>query len=244
MVSVKQVDALRNIYKHSRIKHQFVKAFDYIRNPKESGYRSIHLVYRYMSDRKETYNGLRIEIQLRSRLQHMWATAVETVGTFLEQSLKSSQGQDEWLYFFKLMGSAMAFQERQALVPETPTSKTKLIRALRTSAKELDVKNKLTAYMTALHTPTEFETGRGLRYFLLNLDPREGFRTLTIMGYRAKDLGRASNDYLLLERSLQGKPGAEAVLVSVESLDALRRAYPNYFLDTQVFLAKLDAYIG
>jgi len=31
----------------------------------------------------------------------------------------------------------------------------------------------------------------------------------------------------------------DAVLVSVESLELLRRAYPNYFLDTRAFLNAL-----
>ena len=43
-----------------------------------SGYRGVHLIYRYNSDRKTEYNTLLIEMQLRSQLQHAWATAVET----------------------------------------------------------------------------------------------------------------------------------------------------------------------
>jgi hypothetical protein len=38
------------------------------------------------------YNDLKIEMQLRSQYQHAWATAVETVGTFIGQALKSSIG--------------------------------------------------------------------------------------------------------------------------------------------------------
>ena len=36
--------------------------------------------------------GLRIEIQIRSRLQHAWATAVETVDAFSGTSLKTTGG--------------------------------------------------------------------------------------------------------------------------------------------------------
>ncbi|WP_342739687.1 hypothetical protein [Bradyrhizobium sp. B117] len=46
----------------------------------------------------------------------------------------------------------------------------------------------------------------------------------------------ANQRYLDFERRLKGIPGAEAVLVSVVSSDAVRKAYPNYFLDTQVFV--------
>ena len=41
------------------------------------------MVYQYKSDRIETYNrNMLIEIQFRTHLQHIWATAVETMGLF------------------------------------------------------------------------------------------------------------------------------------------------------------------
>jgi ppGpp synthetase/RelA/SpoT-type nucleotidyltranferase len=100
VASVDAVEELRNRYRNSSIKHELVNEKDYIQSPKSSGYRGIHLIYKYKSDKKQTYNGLQIEIQIRSRLQHAWATAVETVGTFLQNSLKSSEGPEQWLTFF------------------------------------------------------------------------------------------------------------------------------------------------
>jgi len=63
---------------------------DYINSPKSSGYRSIHQIFKCK-------NGFSIELQIRTQIQHAWATAVETMGTFLDHSLKSSEGPDEWL---------------------------------------------------------------------------------------------------------------------------------------------------
>ena len=80
--TIDEVDELRALYRRSRARHTLANEKDYIRNPKPSGYRGIHLVYRYQSDRSKVYNGLQIELQLRTRTQHAWATAVETVGTF------------------------------------------------------------------------------------------------------------------------------------------------------------------
>ncbi len=39
-------------------------------------------------------------MQIRTAVQHSWATAVEVVGAFTAQSLKSSQGNEKWLDFF------------------------------------------------------------------------------------------------------------------------------------------------
>ena len=90
--TVKHVDGLVLKYRKSDIKHELIRMDDYIREPKASGYRGIHLIYRYFSDKNTTYNDLKVEVQLRSTAQHLWATAVETVGTFTQQALKSSTG--------------------------------------------------------------------------------------------------------------------------------------------------------
>jgi hypothetical protein len=77
--NVAHVRALLEVYQKSSLKHKLMRIDHYIDHPQVSGYRGVHLIYRYFSDRKTTYNGLQIEIQLRSQLQHAWATAVETV---------------------------------------------------------------------------------------------------------------------------------------------------------------------
>ncbi len=231
--SVRHVDKVVRLYRESDLKHRLDHIDDYIRQPKQSGYRSIHLVYRYYSDKKTTYNGLKIEVQLRSPLQHAWATAVETVGTFIQQALKSSQGEEEWLRFFALMGTAIANRERTAPVPNTPTDKRELVRKLRESVKALDVERKLWAYGAALRT-LEGPGVPGAHYFLLELDPSTN--SVTVTGYRFGELEEASNEYLAAERKMAGIAGSDVVLVSVESLASLRRAYPNYFLDTSVFI--------
>jgi hypothetical protein len=239
--SVSQVRALRDIYRHSDLRHTLVREKDYISAPKPDGYRSLHLIYRYYSNRTEQYNGLQIEIQLRSRLQHLWATAVETVGTFLQQALKASQGEEDWLRFFALMGSAFAIREHTPLVADTPHSNPDLVAELRELARRLDVKNRLQAYGAALHI-TEGPGANRARFFLLELNP--GHNVLTIHGYTQDALARATTEYLNVERRLSGQPGAEAVLVSVDSLRALKRAYPNYFLDTRAFVEAVDQAIS
>ncbi len=235
--NVSKVRKLVELHKASQAKHKLVGFDDYIDAPQFSGYRGVHLIYRYFSDRKETYNGLQIEIQLRSPLMHAWATAVETVGTFLKQALKASQGHAEWLRFFSLMGSALAFRERTPLVPGTPENRRELISELREAAVALDVERRLEAYGAALRT-LEDPSVANAHFFLLALNPTAG--TVNICGYNRAELQFASADYLAMERSLESSPGADAVLVSVESISALQRAYPNYFLDTRAFLVALQ----
>lgn len=182
---------------------------------------------------------MKIEMQLRSNLQHIWATAVETVGTFTGQALKSSTGRKEWLKFFMLMGTALAQKEKCPPVPNTPTDAKELVGELRSYAKRLDVEGTLDAY-TAVLRRTELmpELVRGARYFLLSLSPVA--HSLEVRGYPSAALEAASADYLAAEKRIaEGKDIAQAVLVSVDSFDVLRRAYPNYFLDTKSFMEEV-----
>src|SRR5690606_22040137 len=63
---VRDVDAVQSLvraYEESYHKHKLDPIDDYITSPKPSGYRGIHLIYRYFSDRNDTYHGLKIEVQ-------------------------------------------------------------------------------------------------------------------------------------------------------------------------------------
>jgi ppGpp synthetase/RelA/SpoT-type nucleotidyltranferase len=227
-------------YKQSHMPHELAQEDDYITNPKPSGYRGVHLIYRYKTEeeRRLSYNNLKIEIQFRSKLQHAWATAVETFGIFTRQALKSSQGEGDWLRFFSLMGSALALREKCEPIPGTPTGLSEIRKELNPLIQRLNVES-------YLHTFSQAVTSIPIRrskasYYLLELNPAE--RQVKITGYRSGELERAQHDYLVLEQGL--KEFHEAVLVSADSLAALERAYPNYYLDTSLFVAAMQEAIG
>ena len=90
---VKDVEIAKKIYNEyylrGNLRHKRVGKKDYITFPKKDGYRSLHIVYEFKSDKgKKDYNGLKVEVQIRSKLQHLWATAVETVDFFTRQAIK------------------------------------------------------------------------------------------------------------------------------------------------------------
>jgi ppGpp synthetase/RelA/SpoT-type nucleotidyltranferase len=238
---VGDVEKLVDAYKSSRIRHKLVHEDDYIKCPRTSGYRSWHLVYRYFSDRNNVYNGLKIEIQIRTALQHSWATAVETVDAFTEQALKSSRGRSDWERFFQLMGTEMAERESTAPVPSTPTDRDELHGELKQCADELKVIARLKGFQNALRS-TKGTPVEGSEYFLLSLDTNE--EKLTISGYDRRNLVQASEDYAKKEKEIRGQTGNDAVLVSVDSIMNLQRAYPNYFANTDMFIEILEDTIG
>ena len=237
LASIGQVMQLRDAYRRSRMKHQFVRERDYLVNPRESGYRCVHLVYRYVGRDGSAHDGLQIEIQIRTRLQHAWATAVETVGTLLDQSLKSSEGSSDWLRFFALVGSAFAFIERTPPVPNTPSNPSKLCADIQRLQSKLKVRETLDTYRHALQA-TEQKGVSDSTLFLLSLDPLG--KRLAVLAFKATAVGAATEAYASEEKRLAEQVGAQVVLVGAHSLASLRKAYPNYFLDTESFLRQLD----
>ena len=226
--------------KNPKRRHEFLNDKDYIAHPKVDGYRGVHLIYRYRSTSRKhgVYTGLKIEIQLRSKLQHAWATAVETVSIFTGQALKSSGGEADWRRFFALMSSAMAFKEKQPLVPDTPTNRKELIAELRLLKDRLKVVNALRGWSWALKQLPAKNVTYAVA-FLIVLDTVA--YTLATTGYKKEELTKASQEYLAVEKATASKPGTQAVLVSLDSVHTLRSAYPNYFLDTNAFLTALES---
>jgi len=232
-----RVARLCESYAESDLKHIASQTDNYIDTPKESGYRGVHLIYRYHSDKKQDYNSLKIEIQLRSQLQHAWATAVETVGAFVKQALKSSLGEEEWLRFFSLMDAALAFKENTAPVPGTPSAYSDLVKELREHARSLEVSSRLRAFAASLQYYEGAQSTKN-HYYLMEVNNAQ--RTVSVTGFKQSESDKATAKYLEVEKKIkENSPNSDAVLVSVDSMNSLRQAYPNYFLDTGVFLRVL-----
>lgn len=242
MRDIQEVDSMVEIYKHhsTGIKHTLHREQDYISNPKSSGYRGVHLIYKYGSDKSEDYRDMRIEIQIRTLLQHAWATAVETVGTFIKMPLKSSLGDSGWLRFFALMSSAMAIAEGKPVVPDTSEDINELREEIIKLSKKLDVETHLITFRHSIQVMSSHRKKLAdAYYYLLDLDPDEG--RVVIKAYTQNQLKTASADYMTLEKRIaSGK--RDAVLVSADSIKALKLAYPNYYLDTDIFLQQLKEF--
>ncbi len=214
---------------------------DYIAKPKSDGYRGYHLIYRYSDPNHPEFEGRKVEFQIRTTLQHYWATAVETVDLFLREGLKSHKGSPQWRRFFALMGTAMAVREGTKRIPRTPADDGELIEELRECAEHLQVRAQLDAFNRALSTVPVIK-GR-FKWVILELNPgeggtRPGSYQLSLYGYKAGRLEDAAQRLEELER--HKAKGVDAVIVSVPGAANLVRAYPNYFLNTENFLVALD----
>jgi putative GTP pyrophosphokinase len=165
-------------------------------------------------------------------LQHAFATTVETVTTFTGTPLKSGAGPIEWRRFFSLMGSAIAVREGTPLVEGTPSEPAELVRELREAATTLRVHDRLNAWTNAIRSSrARIEK---YKWLLLVLDTTR--RVVTVTGYRSRE--EASKRVAEIEQSKSSN--LDAVLVWVDKVKELPKAYPNYYADTREFLKVLD----
>ncbi len=239
--SVPDVYKLANEYRkpsqkqgQSNFTHELIDEKDYIKNPRnEDGYGSLHLIYKYKNKRNPQYDGLRLELQIRTKLQHIWATAVETMGTFLGQALKSRRGDQEWLRFFAITSSAFAYNEKSSPVPcYKDLSYNETILEISKAEANLRALDKMRGFSVAVNEIVK--TRKSWFYHLIILNSIE--RSVQIRAYDRESLKQATMDYSKFEaEAAQGKK-IEPVLVSAGPIEKLRRAYPNFFLDIDDFV--------
>ena len=227
-------------YENSRKRHILKNRYDYIKTPKPSGYRSLHIVYEYHSDAVETYKkNMLIEVQYRTHLQHLWATAVETMGLFTKQAIKSGQGSEDVKRFFALVSSLFAIKEGCPIVPGTIDDIDELVSEI----ESINAKNNFLDMLSAIRVAVDHQNQKninkqGYNILILNYETKR----LSIKYFKPSETDEANEVYSQIE-STRAESKIDAVLVRVSSYQALHSAYPNYFSDIGEFVDIVKSYL-
>lgn len=219
--SIEQVYETTSHHKSSFTSYTLKKENDYIQNPKTSGYRSYHMVY-------QSNDSLLVEIQFRTQLQHLWATALEIMGIYMGTDLKAGVGQDAVLRFFLLVSSLFALKEGTPVCPNTSDNPKELIAEIKELDNQFHILEKLSTMSAEFNLSNE---SKG--YYLMELDTLT--HKLEINYFPMNQVEEVVQSYNHME-SLQVH-NLNTVLVSAHSFHTLMSAYPNYFLDTHQFLS-------
>lgn len=219
------VDVLRDL---PRARNRVTRVYDDLHDdpgPKGSGYRGIHLAYEYGASKPE-YHGLRIELQVRTQLQHAWATAVETMDLFSGSELKYGKGESDVIRFFVLVSSLMASEEGTAPVPGAEAPVREPLDELASLETSLGIIGRLRGYASIVSSHATSDRRNALT---LELRRREGALTVTVHETMADAEAR------LTELESWNDDDLDAVLVNIARISQLQAAYPNYYADTSMF---------
>ena len=236
VTSVKDAHSLVDMMRGCR--HEVRAESNYITKPKNDGYRSHHLMFNFCGKGDaRIFDGKRIEVQIRTRLQHAWATAVESVGLFLGEYLKGDVGNPQWLRLFKLMSAEFALFEGCPEPPDVPPHDRRIdeIIALENvleATKNLDKLSHAVRFTDISIPPRERPT-----YYLIKYD--HATNEISVESFFVPTSAMASYDSAEFFENKNGRDTKNIVLVEADKVEALKEAYPNYFGDVQLFRAQL-----
>lgn len=229
MSSIADVRAVQAHFDGGGTRHEVVDRDDYISVPKADGYRSQHLVMKFIGpDELTAGNRLVVELQIRTRLQHAWATAVEAVGFVRRENLKAQRGNPDWLRLFELMSGEIAEEEGCEPPPSCPAHATERRGELRELDDKLGAIKTLDSYKQAIRHAEDYLSLKGHSYLI-----RYDLESHSVSVSSFSQLRRTMSQYMNSE--MFAGDTENAVLVEVDRVEDLRDAYPNYFLDVATF---------
>lgn len=221
--------------------HNLKREDPYMDEPRASGYRSHHIVFAFIprTDAEAGYEGRLIELQIRSRLQHSWATAVEAVGLYRNENLKAGAGSEDWLRLFELMSFEFAASEGCDYAKDGSSTRVQEIIDLNA---RLEATQTLDALSHAVSNLDRIELDRHHkpRYCLIMYDHDERRVNVRYLDSPSKIGGALEDGGTVGEYSNRHS----SVVVELDKIENLKSAYPNYFGDVQLFKSSLSSVVN
>ena len=223
---VKSLYEFRSKLHKARFKHRRrndIDKYDYIKHPKDTGYRGIHDVYEYdvNSENGKISKGLLIELQYRTAIQHAWATAVEVIGFITSSQPKFREGDKRYetamVYASEII--ARTHEGLKSFLAEMPDDQ------VLQGFVDLDQALGLLSLLRSLNAANSLVSENRNVILIFSEDDLEtrSFPSDT----------EAIQALFELERE---NPGKDIVLVRADTSDAVRNAFRNYFSDAREFI--------
>lgn len=224
--------------------------YNYIKNPKSDGYKSIHKVFYYSSnipystlnEKRFNLENKKIELQLRTRLQHIWATTVEIYDIINKSNIKTGTHNKletkEGLFFKKC---SLVFEG----IESNDVEKIKInINEIFRDKDLVEIYNRLKGIKNIKNIQLPKTLGSD-EVFILITDLNKGkttfFTTDPIEKNDKQDTFLINASYRRLEEK-NTKGEYILLLLTLGDIKKLKNVYPNYFLNTNKFISILKKY--
>lgn len=232
--SLKELYEFRDGLLEAKWRHKLIHEpdkYDYLISPKETGYRGIHHVYKFVSRgvRAELWNGLRIEIQLRTYAQHVWATGVETGDLLTMGRAKFGDGDGDYKRYWLLASEIIARTREGQPAALSELNSEELAEEFLHLDNQLNIRR---LFRSARRSRPQLEANRTTVLIYRNDLKRP------LSAYSFSKWEQAIKFYNYKESQLGEK--ADVVLVEANNVRNLRKVFQNYFSNTTDFLRYIN----
>ena len=222
---------------------------NYIAQPKpEDGYRGIHYQLELANTRLEVapFEKLVIELQVRTLLQHCWATGVEIAGIINNKQYKTGDWDSDWNEFFRVLSDCFAIAETaNGSYADVPI---KTIRSLLLLIEKLNILEHF------YQVNKVFSTFNQLQYEWMNvlkLSSNKFLLLVTDFELHETDVKMYTDEEKALEHltiwekrfnrlKVGGGLTGQVLLIKTEDIGKLKDSYPNYYMDSRLLLEQLE----
>ena len=191
----------------------------------DSGYRAYHIIMER--------NGCKLELQIRSKIQHYWAETIERTSIVYGHHIKELEGHPVVIDYFKNLSDMFYEIESGRKVPSR--MKTDVER-YRLNAEEIiqqaDTKNVFSSYVNEgmvkdLEEKEKRTANEGLNNWIFVFNWKQGaFITWDVV---TNDPQGAIEKYVEYEDAYTSEDGFEVVLVGSSEVATVRRTHSHYF---------------
>ena len=239
--------AAKKISEHLKVKDpRGIK--DYIALPQESGYRSLHIIVVVPGERLAS----RVEIQIRTRIQHSWATGVEAAGAIYGEDYKSPETfvpsevpSENVERFFRLSSGLLALKEGCPTAANVPDSKEELLREFLGLASREQILEDLGEATDSSFRSVQTGLGNlGTDSSLYVLEYDRDAQVLYATPFPSVDIDSAISCYNRNEEEEIFFPKRDTVLVYATSPEYLSAAFPNYSTNLGEFTSNLTDFLN
>lgn len=240
--SIPDLEGFRSNFIKSRFRHRRMNAerdqFNYLLSPKSSGYRGIHDVYKYQSsyDAGRFWDGLLIEIQYRTKVQHAWATAVETADLLTKSRGKFSDAPDKYQRFFSVVSEMLARTFESSVSAHPDLSGSDLLNEFDELESECNIFRLLKNANRITPQSLRGAIRKGKNVVLTYPFEKIENTALYVTSFDTHKLAIKFYE----EEEDRWKDKADVVLVSSEDVESVMTVFQNYFQDTRYFTRALD----
>lgn len=218
----KDVDTLLNFLK---TKLDIQKTTDYREEGRDdTGYRAVHIILKK--------DGLLLELQIRSRIQHYWAESIERISVIYGYHLKEKEGDDIVINYFKqLSGAFYKIEMNQKLSTQQKLDLDESRVECENIIKQSDKYKVFDSFVNEDIIKSMIEKEKNNNQCLNNWILVFDWKTASFVLWDTVSLSPrdAIKSYIKREKEFPSDDGYEVVLVGSSNVEYIRKTHSHYF---------------